>query len=314
MSSINPAPQPSPEPRYSPSNPLVVEPSHRDSGGGSGSGGVKTVVSFGIMLALAAATVYLYTQLNDTKVELAKTRESLLGEIEKVREASTISSATHRRSTDTLRAQLDAARKLAAVAAGQAKVEAIKKTEELAAKLEAETKRQEQAQQAIRADISKVEQTATAKIGEVSTEVGSVKSEVATTKGELERTVANLKRVTGELSSHGSLIATNSQELSALKALGERNYFEFRLNRSKDLQKVGDVAMQLKKADMKRNRYTIELLVDDKRVEKKDKTINEPVQVYVSGYRQPYEIVINQVKKDAVVGYLSTPKVTLARQ
>jgi hypothetical protein len=58
----------------------------------------------------------------------------------------------------------------------------------------------------------------------------------------------------------------------------------------------------------------MEVLADDKRVEKRDKTINEPVQVYVAGNRQPYEIVINQVKKDAVVGYLSTPKVTLARQ
>jgi len=72
--------------------------------------------------------------------------------------------------------------------------------------------------------------------------------------------------------------------------------------------------LKLTNADPKRNRYTLQVLADDKRVEKKDKTINEPVQVYVSGYRQPYEIVINQVKKDSVVGYLSTPKVTLARQ
>ena len=68
--------------------------------------------------------------------------------------------------------------------------------------------------------------------------------------------------------------------------------------------------MKLKNADAKRSRYTLEVLADDKRVEKKDRTINEPVQIYVSGNRQPYEIVVNQVKKDAVVGYLSTPKMT----
>jgi hypothetical protein len=140
-----------------------------------------------------------------------------------------------------------------------------------------------------------------------------VKTEVASTKSELEKTVANLKRVVGDVSSQGSLIATNGTELQALKALGERNYVEFRLNKTKDMQKVGDVAVILKKADMKKNRYTIELLVDDKRVEKKDKTVNEPVQFLTSRARQPYEIVVNEVKKDQIAGYLATPKVQAAR-
>ena len=308
MSSINPAPVPSPE--HQPSSTLLT-PRPADS-----NSGVKVAVLFGTVLALAAATVYLYIQLNETKVELAKTKDTLLSEIEKVREAGSISSQTHRRSTDSLKLQLDAAQRLASVAAGQAKIDAIKKSEELAAQLAAEQKRQAEAQRALQAEVSKVEQSATSantRIGEVSTEVGSVKSEVASTKGELEKTIANLKRVTGDLSTHGSLIATNSQELMALKALGERNYVEFRLNKAKDLQKVGDVSIQLKKADMKRNRYTIELLVDDKRVEKKDKTINEPVQFLTSKARQPYEIVVNEVKKDQIAGYLATPKVQTAR-
>lgn len=310
MSSINPAPQPSSESRHT--APLTVEPLHH---GGSG-GGVKVAVLFGIVLALSAATVYLYMQLNETKVEMVKTRESLLSEIEKVREATTISSATHRRRSDTLKDQLEAAKRLASVAAGQAKVDAIAKVEELGAKIAVEQRRQEEAQQVIKADLSKVEQTATSattKIGEVSTEVGSVKSEVASTKGELERTIANLKRVTGDVSSQGSLIATNSSELTALKTLGERNYVEFRINKTKDMQKIGDVAVLLKKADLKRNRYTIELLVDDKRVEKKDKTVNEPVQFITSKARQPYEIVVNEVKKDQIAGYLATPKVQTSR-
>jgi len=71
--------------------------------------------------------------------------------------------------------------------------------------------------------------------------------------------------------------------------------------------------MLLKKTDAKKNRYTLELLVDDKRVEKKDKTINEPVQFMVSKARQPYEIVVNEVTKDQIAGYLSTPKVQNAR-
>jgi len=74
------------------------------------------------------------------------------------------------------------------------------------------------------------------------------------------------------------------------------------------------VTVALKKSDPKHNRYTVDVLADDKRVEKKDKTINEPVQLYLAGNRQPYEIVVNQIKKDEIVGYVSTPKVTVARQ
>lgn len=305
MSSINPAPMPPPPPQDH--HPIIIE---QPSSGGSG---VKTAILFGIVLALVAATVYLYLQLNDTKTELANTREALLGEIAKVREATSLSSQSSRRTVDTLREQLEAARRQASLAAGQAKVDAIKRSEELAAQL---TKEQARQQAALKGEISKVEaqaSTANTKIGEVSTEVGNVKTEVASTKSDLEKTVANLKRVTGDLSTQGSLIATNANELSALKALGERNYFEFRINKSKDLQKVGDISLQLKKTDPKKNRYTIEMLVDDKRVEKKDKTINEPVQFMTSRARQPFEIVVNEVKKDQIAGYLATPKVQQGR-
>jgi hypothetical protein len=161
-----------------------------------------------------------------------------------------------------------------------------------------------------------VEQTATAattKIGEVSTEVGTVKTDLSSTKAELEKTIASLKSVSGDLGVQSGLIATNSKELAALKALGERNYFEFNLGKTKQPQRVGDIMLQLKKTDQKKNKYTVEITADDKRVEKKDKGVNEPVQFYTSKARQPYEIVVNEVKKDVIVGYLSTPKVQTGR-
>jgi hypothetical protein len=134
------------------------------------------------------------------------------------------------------------------------------------------------------------------------------------TKSEVEKTAGELKRVTGDLGVMSGLIATNAKELAALKELGERNYFEFSVAKSKSPQRVGGVRLPLKKADLKQNRYTIELYADDKRVEKRDRHINEPVQFYVSQSRLPYEIVVNEVKKDQIVGYLATPKVQMARK
>jgi hypothetical protein len=279
----------------------------------SGGNGLKFGILFGLVAALVAGNVYSVLQLNEVKADLTKTKDALASEIARVQDASSVTTQTHRRSVDTLRDQLVEARKQASAAAGQARIDAIRRTEELTQALARE---QEKSKQEVRAEISEVKDvatTATTKIGEVSTEVGTVKSDLGAAKSELEKTVANLKRVTGELSDHGSLIATNGTELAALKALGERNYFEFRLGKTKEPQRVGDIAVVLKKADMKRNRYTIELLVDDKRVEKKDKTLNEPVQFLTMKARQPYEIVVNEVKKDQIAGYLATPKVQAAR-
>ena len=109
------------------------------------------------------------------------------------------------------------------------------------------------------------------------------------------------------------LIATNGKELAALRALGERNYTEFKLGKTKGPQRVGDIAVFLKKTDPKKNKYTIDVIADDKTVEKKDKGVNEPVQFIVSRASQPYELIVNEVRKDMIVGYVAAPKVQTPR-
>ena len=80
-------------------------------------------------------------------------------------------------------------------------------------------------------------------------------------------------------------------------------------------QKVGEIRLALKKTDVKRNKFTMNVLADDKTVEKKDKNVNEPVQFYASGARTPYEVVVNEIRKDQVIGYLAVPKVkTMAKR
>jgi len=151
------------------------------------------------------------------------------------------------------------------------------------------------------------------KVGAVSADVGVVKQDVTNTKSELDKTIANLGRVTGDLGVQSGLIATNSTELKALKELGDRNYFEFKLGKTKQPYKIADITVLLKSADPKRNRFTIEVVADDKKFERKDKLVFEPVQFYMSKYRQPYELVVSEVTKDRISGYLAQPKVPVAR-
>jgi chromosome segregation ATPase len=274
---------------------------------------LKIPILFGIVIALVAANVYLFLQLDQVRTELTSMRESILDEVSNLRETSTVTSQTHQRRMETMREELEAARRQAAMAAGQAKEQATKRAEELAKRLEAEQSRQREeqakAQQQLSQELSEV-----AKATETNASgLGEVKTEITNTKSELTKTIENLKQVTGDLGVQSGLIATNSKELTALKALGDRNYFEFDIKKTKQPVKVGDIAVKLKRADQKRGRYTIDVVADDRTVEKKDRTVNEPLQFYVSGARQPYELVINEVQKDRIAGYLATPKVRESR-
>lgn len=286
-------------------------------GAPDGSSDVKVAILIGSVVALLGANIYLFTQLTDLRSDFGDFRKATQNEISSLRESSTVSTQTARRSLTSLKDELETARRQASMAAGQARVEAQKHAEELARRLALEQSRQEKAAAEMKTEltqaVSNVEKATSTRFTEVDTEVGEVRSEVQTAKSELDKTIADLRRVRGDLDGTSSLVATNGRELEALRSLGERSYFEFSIMKSKEPKRVGDISIVLKKADPKRNRFTIELVADDKRVEKKDKNLNEPVQFYVSKARQPYELVVNEVKKNQIVGYLATPKVQTTR-
>jgi phage shock protein A len=275
--------------------------------------GLRTALVAGALIALVAANIYLYVQVDHVRTDMAKMNESLMTEITNLRDSSSVNTAAQARHVETLKEELDAARNQARTLSSQAKADATARAEQLAKQLaEAQAK---QAQQ-FNTEISGVKQTSdslNSKIGDVSTDVGTVKTQVTSTQAELQKTIAQLKSVQGDMGVQSGLIATNGTELAALKRLGERNYFEFKLARTKAPQRVGDITLLLKKSDPKRNRYTVDVMADDKLYEKKDKNANEPVQFYTTKAKQPYELVVNQVQKDLIVGYLATPKDQAAR-
>ena len=262
---------------------------------------IKTAIGAGALLALLASNIYLFLQVHDIKADATKKA----AEIAELRESSDSLATSARKRYQSLSEDLERRSRAAAQATTSARAEALHKLELSRKELE---QQQQQSAQKMSQDLDSVRESATSKIAEVSTDVGNVKTEVSSTRSELQQTIADLKKVTGDLGVTSGYVATNSKELSALKRLGERNYFEFNISKSKQPQRVGDIQVQLKKTDPKRNRFTVEVLADDKRIEKKDKTANEPVQFYVAKARQPYEIVVNEVRKDQIVGYLATPK------
>ncbi len=255
----------------------------------------KTPLLIGALVLLGASSIFQFMQLDkvrsETKADMVKLTQDVNSAIERMKVDSNEEVQRSRRSVDELQSRLAEQRRQAEASVGQAKIDAQRRVELLQQKVAAEEAQQQQAISQVKATAD----TATTQLASVTTDVGAVKTDVATTKSQLEQTISTLKRATGELDSHSSLIATNATELKALRELGERNYAEFTVSKSKQFTRVADISIELKKADPKKNRFTIEITADDKTVEKKDRTVNEPIQFYTSKARQPYEIVVNSV-------------------
>ncbi len=281
----------------------------------STSSGMMTKALVGVALAAAlGGWWYQSTQVNAVRGELSSTQQKMdqlrtqmdtsvaMAKAEANESVSRLNDEVAKAQRDS-QAQASRAQAIARQQAGRVMDALNQKNEALLGQLEQIKKDSE-------TKSSQVDETLTGIKGDV----GNVKTEVASTKSELDKTIGDLKRMNGDMGVMSGLIATNASELDALKRLGERDYFEFTLRKNSPLFKAAGVQLALRKSDSKRNRFTMDVLADDRKVEKKDKGVNEPVQFYTSGSRLPYELVVNQVSKDEVKGYLAVPKVKVMAQ
>lgn len=168
----------------------------------------------------------------------------------------------------------------------------------------ASTARLAKAQDATNAQVSAVQTD----VSSVKTDVGGVKTDVASTQADLAQTKTQLTRVVGDAGVMSGLIATNHDQLEELKHRGDRNYYEFTLHKGSQPTLISTIKLQLKKADQKRSKFTLNVSADDRNIEKKDKNLNEPIQFYTGKSPMLYEIVVNTADKNEIKGYLSTPK------
>lgn len=272
-----------------------------------------TALAAGAIVASLACNGFLLYQVHDLTLDTSKNRDIIQNEIDTLKENSTVMTATQRKHLDDLKEDLDTRSKQLSQQASQAKREALSYADQQSAKIAAESHAENQktveSVSKVSSDLTGVKQsadTANAKVADVGNDVNGVKTDLASAKSDLAQTKSDLKKVTGDLGLTSGLVATNGTEINELRRRGERNIIEFHLNKVKDFQKVGDVSLLLKRTDAKKNKFTVEVMADDKRTEKKDRNVNEPMQFYVS--KSLYELVVNTVGKDTVSGYLSTPK------
>ncbi|HEX2664755.1 MAG TPA: hypothetical protein VHM93_18130 [Candidatus Acidoferrum sp.] len=158
----------------------------------------------------------------------------------------------------------------------------------------------------------KVDNLATSVKAELATKASSddvtkLSGDVTGVKGDLDATKNSIQMARSEM---GTLIARNHDEIDQLRRIGQRDYFEFTVQRKGGATKVGGIQLVLKDTNPKKNQYTINVLADDNSFEKKNRSVNEPIFFYTGGSRSALELVVNKVTKSSATGYLSVPKAT----
>lgn len=215
----------------------------------------------------------------------------VLSDVEAIKERMGVTSTELKRARETAQALKRQQEEAAKVLAGQ-----------LAAK--ADSSDIDGLRQETTSKLAAFQQDSTTKLGDVYGEVTGLKKDLVATREDWGRQLIDVKNVLSER------IAKNSSELAELRKKGERDYVEFdiRKNSRQPFSRVGDIQLGLLKTDPKKHKYNVAIEVDDQRLEKKDRTANEPVQFLVGRDQLRYEVVVNTVDKDRIRGYLSTPK------
>ncbi len=272
------------------------------------SGSLAAIIGLVGIALLAGANVYTLLELKEFRAEVGE-------KFETNDERLAVLDGSVARTSSELVSQVGAVKSMVESTEEQIDVRAravesrvLGRTDTLQKEIEATRETSEAKITEVGGQLAEYQETTKTEVGALGGRVETVKQEVDATRAELEKTIAELTSVKGDLGVQSGLIATNGDELAALKRLGERNFYEFDLGKTRRPQRVGPVSIKLSGTDRKRNLYSIELWADDKKIVKRRKTLLEPVQFYVEGSRAPYELVVNKIENGNIGGYLATPK------
>jgi septal ring factor EnvC (AmiA/AmiB activator) len=260
----------------------------------------RVPIAIGVLfVALGGGMFWLYSQSRSTEMAL---REELTATKTQADQLSNALEETNQRLAQVSGQQQVTSQKLGLTQ------DELARARSLAQQIQKDQEAQQTRAAQLNAQLGQVRQENETKFGLVTTDLSGAKNDIEANRKALEETKARLSSTMGDLGVQSGLIARTRDDLEALKRLGDRNIFDFNLVKAKNPQRIGPIQMRLTKADAKKNKYTVLVTVDDRSVEKKDRTVAEPVQFLVRGSRTPYEVVVMEVAKDRITGYLSTPK------
>lgn len=276
-----------------------VTPAGRNSGAG---------VKIGLALVAVAAVsfnIYLVSKVHHVEEQAESQRAGLETDLQTLEERLATQRMQHEKSLAELRAGIERAERSSY---SQARNEATRRAANVAKEV---ADKQREQQDMFLNEIGGVRDAASANskgLDAVKGEMAGVAGKVDETRRDLAETEDVLLSTRDQLAGVNSRVEGHASDIQALRTRTERMQTRFTLNESKERTKVDDIQVRLKNADVRKNRYTVEILADDQVIVQKDRYLNEPVEFYVTGADRPYEIVVTDIQKGRVSGYLSKPK------
>jgi len=259
----------------------------------------KFIAVFVVLAMLALGQIYTISKIGNVResleMEQAAFQKNVTAQLDQ--QVATRVEATDdstAQEIEALRKDLEVTKKRSGAASSE-----LRKARAVVTQLQVE---QRQASEMLQAELAK--KADQEQVGTLGQTVSATRTDLDSTRQLLDSTRADLGMARSEL---GTLIARNSDEIQTLRKLGERDYYEFTAEKGK-LARVANMGLILKKVNTKRHRFNINLQADDMEVEKKDRTVNEPIFFYLKGQKKFYELVVNKVDSKTVTGYISTPK------
>ena len=280
--------------------------------GGSENAGAKwKVVGAFLFGAVLLGNILLMSKVRTLEDQAETERKMLRSEIAKLQDNVASNSGTQARQLREMRKDLEETSK---TAANRARSEAQRQSSRVAKTIAEKQREQQDMLLGQLTGIDSETKNNRDSIETVKGSVDSVRSTLDENSSKLGETAAALESTSNELRGAidgvGSDVEKHAATIEALRMKGERDVTSFVLAKSRLRTKVQDIQVRLRNADVSKGRYTLEVMADDRTFIQKDRYVNQPVEFYVIGASQPYEIVVTSVKKDQIVGYLATPKTT----
>lgn len=263
-------------------------------------------IVFALVLVAAAATnVYLFSRVKTLEVEAHTMRQQIETELTRANESSAYRTTQARREFEELREQVNKAQ---SQITQKTDANTRAHTQRLA---DTVAKKQREQQELLLGEL----QTVSGKAGvaqegvdEVRGDVLAIKTDAQQTRLELSETGAAVRSTQNQLIDLDSAVAETAGSIQELRTLTERQRVAFSLKKSDHMERVADIYLRLKDTNPKNNRFTMELMADDKKIEQKKKSVHEAMRFYLLGSEQPYEIVVTSIQKDRVNGYVTKAK------
>lgn len=265
---------------------------------------------FGLVLALAAGEFFLFDGVRSLRSEASTMQASLVSEVSGVRMSTSLANDARGEQLEWLRAQVQEAIGDVQAAAGLAAHEAQWYARQLGARLALKQRHDQDIASRELSGARQAAERAQAAAGALAGEVYETRAAMAGAASGIDSAGTDIIGSRADLAMLGAGAAANARGLLSLSAAGERAYYEFDLRKGEQASTADGVAIVLRKANPRQNRYTIDLIAGNRVLEKKDRELNEPVTFFVSAHERPYEVVVNSIGKDRITGYISAPKFT----